>query len=232
MAPAALALPGFPGRELDLQERILRIWPLAALAVYVALDRTWFYHLLDGLTLPLAILAIRGWRRLRLPRIAAVAVTAAVTLPGLVWVVQDLINTRSGAFFAPGEARALAFVEAARPAGPVLAPVTLGVAVPAFTGRQTYVGHYEWTPDLGARSQATETLFEGRATAAQMRALLDASHAAFLISDCEPHRPNLLSLLGSRVVSERRFGCATVYQVHGPGTATARHRKGAPRRSI
>src|SRR5581483_11395299 len=99
LAPLLLALPGFPGRNLNVQERILRIWPIAALAVYLALHRTWFYHSFAGLTLPLAIMAVRGWRdilmrlrgrRLALGRMLAGALVLVVTVPGLVWSVQDL----------------------------------------------------------------------------------------------------------------------------------------------
>lgn len=213
MAPLLLALPGFPGRHLDVQERIVRIWPIAAVAVYVALDRTWFYHLFDGLTLPLAILAIRGWRRLRWPRLLGAAAVVAVTVPGLVWVVQDLVKTRPQDFFRPGEARALAFLSASPQAGAVLSPIALGQAVPGFTGRHTYVGHYEWTPDLAARTAYTEALFEGRLTRVQTQDLLRVSRAGFLLADCARDRPDLTPLLGKSLVWARSFGCATVYRV-------------------
>ena len=45
--------------ELDLQEVLLRAWPFAIVAVYAALDRAFFYNALEGLALPLAILASR-----------------------------------------------------------------------------------------------------------------------------------------------------------------------------
>jgi hypothetical protein len=217
MAPVLLALPGLGGRDLDLQERLLRIWPFAAFGVYLALDRTWFYQALAGLSLPLAILTVRGWRALRLPRVLAAAAVLAVTVPGMTWVVQEFVQTRADHFFGTGEARALAFLDSSRRAGPVLAPaMPLGQAVPAFTGRQTYVGHYYWTPDYPGRSALAERLFDGRLSRAQALALVRVSKAAYLLSDCRSGRADIQPLLGEVIVSVRRFGCATVYEVGPP----------------
>lgn len=216
LAPLLLALPGFRGRDLDVQQRILRIWPVAALAVYLALHQTWFYHALAGLSLPLAILAVQGWRALRVPRVVVAAVVLGVTVPGMVWVVQYLAKHRANNFFAPGEARALAFLDHARRPGPVLAAVMpLGQAVPAFAGRQTYVGHYYWTYNYFHRAAVTEALFDGQLARAQATALVRASRASFIAADCRPGRANLGPLLGNLIVRVRHFGCATVYEVRG-----------------
>jgi len=218
LAPVLLALPGLRGRDLDVQERMLRIWPFAAFGVYLALDRTWFYQALAGLSLPLAILTVRGWRTLRVPRWVAAAAVIAVTVPGTIWVVQELVRTRAEHFFSTGEARALSFLDRSRRAGPVLAPaMPLGQAVPAFTGRQTYVGHYYWTPDYTGRSALADQLFDGRLSRAQAVALVRVSKAAFLVSDCRRGRADLQPLLGGLIVRVWRFGCATVYEVGRPG---------------
>jgi hypothetical protein len=215
-APALLALPGFRGRNLDLQERMLRIWPVAAFVVYLILDRTWFYHAFVGLSLPLAILVVKGWRRLRVPRTVTVAAVVVATVPGLAWAVEQLISTNSQHFFRGGEARALAFLNRASRPGAVLAPaMPLGQSVPAFAGRQTYVGHYYWTPDYNARAALTEALFDGRLPRAQGRQLVRSSQAAFLASDCRPGRVDLRPLLGGIVTHTWRFGCAMVYEVGG-----------------
>lgn len=216
LAPAALALPGFRGSELDLQERMLRIWPLAAFAVYLALNRTWFYHALDGLSLPLAILAVRGWHRLALPRVLAPAAILVATVPGLVWVVQQLVSTNQQHFFTRGEARAFAFLERARRPGAVLAPaMPLGQAVPAFTGRQTYVGHYYWTPAYNARAAQADALFDGRLSTGPALALVRQSSTAFLVSDCRPGRVDLRPALGAVIARTWQFGCARVYEIGG-----------------
>jgi hypothetical protein len=214
LAPAAVALFGFAGRRLDLQERMLRIWPVAALVVYFALDRTWFYHAFAGLSLPLGVLAVRGVRKLRVPRPLAVAGLLAAILPGLVWVMQRLIDTNPQHFFAPGEARALAFMDRSARPGPVLAPaMPLGQAVPGFTGRQTYVGHYYWTPDYQLRVALVGALFGGRLAPAPAAALVRASRAAFLLADCRHDQVDLRRELGSLVRRAQRFGCATVYEL-------------------
>jgi hypothetical protein len=193
---------------------MLRIWPVAAFAVYLALDRTWFYHAFAGLSLPLAILAVKGWRRLRVPRALAAAALLLATAPGMVWIVQQLVQTQGQHFFRPGEARALAFLDRASRPGPVLAPaMPLGQAVPAFAGRRTYVGHYYWTPDYPGRAAAADALFDGRLSRAQASQLVRSSQAAFLASDCRRGRVDLTPLLGQMILRTWRFGCATVYEL-------------------
>jgi len=221
MIPLAAALPGFPGRNLDLQQRIVRIWPIAALIVYLTMNRTWFYHAFDGLSLPLAILAVIGWRRLRIPRVVGAGAALAVTIPGMVWFVQQLVQTQPSHFFRPGEAQALAFIDAFPRSGPVLAPLQpLGQAVPGFTGRQTFVGHYYWTPDYYRRVPLAEALFDGKLSRSAAISLVRSSRAAFLASDCQPRRANLTPLLGKLITHVWHFGCATVYEV-APSSASA-----------
>jgi hypothetical protein len=214
LAPAAVALLGFPGRRLNLQERMLRIWPVAGLVVYLALDRTWFYHAFAGLSLPLGILAVRGVQGLRLPRTVVLGLLIVATAPGLVWMTQRLLKTNSQHFFASGEARALAFLDRSAVPGTVLAPaMPLGQAVPGFTGRHTYAGHYYWTPAYPLRVALADELFAGRLAPRQAVAFVRATRARFLLSDCRHERVDLLQPLRSIVEGTRRFGCATVYEV-------------------
>jgi hypothetical protein len=218
LAPVLLALPGYRIRGADLAERMLALWPPAVLVVYLALDRTWFYHSFGGLSLPLAILAVRGWRRLELPRLAGAAVALALLGPGLVWTVQQLAKTRAEHFFSTGESRALAYLEHAAGHGAVLASVMpLGQAVPGFTDRQTYVGHYYWTPDYPHRAAETGALFAGRLGPRAAVALVRGSGASFLASACQHRSVDLRVLLGRLVVRTRRFGCATVYELSSSG---------------
>jgi len=214
LAPLILTLPGLRRSRLDVAERILWLWPVAAFAVYLALDRTWFYHAFAGLSLPFAVLAVRSWRRLTRPGWLTAPVLALVLVPGLVWTVQQLIDTEGQHFFAPGEARALAFLDRVGPPGPVLAaPVPLGQAVPAFTGRQSYVGHYYWTPEYSLRAARVDALLDGRLDRTAALAVIRASRAVFLLSDCRPGRVDLDPLLGPALSARWRFGCATVYEV-------------------
>ena len=214
LAPAVLALPGYLHRADDAQERMLRIWPVAALAVYFALQQSWFYHAVAGLSLPLSVLAVRGLRG-RMPRPFAIAAVAAATVPGLVFVAAELREARGDHFLTAGERDALRFLDDVPGDGPVLAPLEpLGQAVPGFTGRRTFVGHYTWTPDFDARRASAEELFEGRVDRATGLAIVRASRARFLAADCG--RPSLAGLLRPLIARVHRFGCATVYELR-PG---------------
>jgi hypothetical protein len=224
--PLALALAGWLRRPgADVQERLLRLWPVAALLVYFGLHRTWFYHALVGLSLPCAVLAVRGfgalarsWARPRvLLRAAGVAVALALTVPGMVWATTELDRTRNAHFVGADEARALGYLDRLRRPGAVLAAQPLGLMVPAFTGRRTWVGHYNWTPDYRARVGQAAALFGGRLGTADATRLVGGSGATFLIARCVDHA-DLGRLLAASVVSVRRFGCAAVYELRGRPT--------------
>jgi hypothetical protein len=219
LAPLALfalagALRGRPLRELDLQERMLLLWPIVTLVIYAVLDRTFIYNVLSGLTIPLAILAVRGGRRL--PRWVAAVAVVAVTLPGLVNLVIEFRNGlgagNSPRYLEAGEADALRFLDDSPREGGVLTRLYLGQAVPAHSGRRTYVGHTVWSPDFGERVDATERLFAGDMAPAEARALVRRTGAAFVVQDCI-ERADLTATLGPLVRRKHVFGCATVYEV-------------------
>ncbi|MHB1834753.1 MAG: hypothetical protein ACYCXW_07290, partial [Solirubrobacteraceae bacterium] len=95
----------------------------------------------------------------------------------------------------------------------------LGEAVPARTGRRTFVGDCLWSePRCMPRSLAADALFEGTDSPAAARAFVRDSGARFLLSSCSPQDVPLARELGSMVLSIRRFGCATVYEL-GPPSA-------------
>lgn len=217
LAPALLALPGLRGAELDIQERLMRLWPVAAIAVYFALDRSYFYHALIGLSLPLAILGVRGWCRLGVPRVASALVLLALTVPGLAWTAGTLESGAPAHFFTTDESAALAYLDRTPRRGSVLAALEpLGQAVPAFAGRRTWLGHRYWTPDAGNREAAARSLFAGELSPADARALVAGSGVTFLLSHCGS-RTDLRPALGSLIARVRRFGCATVYELKTEG---------------
>ncbi|MDX6672290.1 MAG: hypothetical protein QOI91_2653 [Solirubrobacteraceae bacterium] len=215
---AALAALGVPRHPDGPRERLLLLWPVAAFAVYLAVSNSRF-HAFQGMSLPLAILAVRGWRRVRLPRMAGVLAVAAVTLPGLAYEIDTLRRSvaldRNPYYLRPAEARALAHLQDRRVTGGVLAPASIGMAVPARTGRSTWVGHFAWTPDYAARHDQAEALFSGRMPAGAAVALVRATGARFLLSDCGD-RPDLTPALRPLRPAVRRFGCATVYELPAP----------------
>jgi hypothetical protein len=217
---APLALPAIAGvrRHLDDdQERMLLLWAAAGLAAYVTAPQ-FPSHALQGLTIPLAVLAVRGWRRLRLPGVVGIACAAALTVPGTVFIVDTFREERSSTeapyVFTPGEDDALNFLEDA-PAGGVLSRYYLGGAVPAQTGHDTWVGHFAWTPDFDERRQAADDLFAGRLSAAESRRLVASIRPRYLLADCQGGA-DLEPLLGPMVARTHRFGCASVYEVAGP----------------
>jgi hypothetical protein len=211
-APAVLAVPGYFVRAEGVQDRMLKLWPAAALVVYFGLQRSWFYHAFVALSLPLAVLAVRGLWRLRIPRWMIVGAVVVATAPGLIFVVQQLQRTREEHFLDPGEAKALAYIDESPRSGPVLASLRLGNAVPGFTGRKTWVGHYYWTPNYERRRLLAADFFAGRLKRSEALRVLVDSRATFLLAGC-PERGDVRRELGSMPVRVRHFGCATVYEL-------------------
>jgi hypothetical protein len=228
VALAPLAIPALIGaferrrRSLDAAEVMLLAWPVAALATFAALQHSFIYHAFSGISLPLAVLAVRI--RLGTPLRMAVLVAGLVvlTVPGLVKAGKTLHATLATAslptYLDEGEAAALGYLDRAPRDGPVLSALYLGQAVPGHTGRHTYIAHPSWTPDFPQRYARTERLFAGRMPAPQARALVRRSGAAFVLADCRARR-DLRPLLGPLVVQVRRFGCATVYELTAGGVS-------------
>jgi hypothetical protein len=204
-------------RPESTRERILLLWPLAAFAVYLAVANSRF-HAFQGMSLPLAVLAVRGWQRVRLPRAAGAVAIAAVTLPGFVYAVDRLRDSvrldRGPYLLQPGEARALEHLESRPGPGGVLAPESIGMSVPAHAGRSTWVGHFAWTPDHDGRRDAAEALFAGRMAPGDAVRLVRTTGARFLLADCG-RRADMRAVLPSLRMTVRRFGCATVYELSG-----------------
>jgi hypothetical protein len=135
------------------------------------------------------------------------------------WVdtFRDTKNSGVAAYRLAGdEDAALRWLEEAPGDGGVLARDYFGAAVPALTGRDTWVGHFAWTPDHDERRRMADELFAGRLADPGARALVRSSGAEFLLSGCGDSA-DLEAALGDLVRRRREFGCATVYEV-----ATAR----------
>jgi hypothetical protein len=88
----------------------------------------------------------------------------------------------------------------------------MGMAVPAWTGRRTWVGHHAWTPDYHGRRALAEQLFTGGLPASRARRLVQEIRPVWLLADCR-HRRDLTAELRPLVAARRRFGCATVYRM-------------------
>jgi hypothetical protein len=150
------------------------------------------------------------------PLLLAVALAFLLIVPGTAYRVDNIRAAvsvgRQPHFLTPGEHDALGALERDPAKGGVLTPVYMGLLVPAYTGRETWVGAGSWTPNLTARQQQVEDLFAGKLSRAQARALVKRSGARFLLSDCHG-RANIDPVVAGFTEPERHYGCATVWRV-------------------
>ena len=231
LAPLALpALLAYRRPARDLQERMLRVWVPVAALVYVLPSMSVRFHAFNGVSIPLAILAVGGlapWlerelssgrRRRLLVTGAVVAVCAVLTVPAAV----DRVRSARGAVtlnaqpyhFEQGERDALQALEDAPGPGGVLTTETMGALVPESTGRETYVGSPSWTPDFGERAGFAASLLGGALAPAEAQRLLRATGARFVLADCRG-RADLRAALGPLLATATHHGCATVYEISG-----------------
>jgi hypothetical protein len=221
--PAALAyrLPA-----MHWQDLAVRVLPFAMFFEYWLIFYsgvgTFPFHSVQGMSLPLAVLAVQGvsarsWGpRLRSPAVVW-GLVLLLTLPG---VAHKLNNTRrevhhggSPYFVTPGERAGLDYLEEAPGPGGVMAPIYSGLLVPAFTGRETWTGQISWTRDYEERKLVGNELFEGRMPRGRTLRTVQDARVRFLFSDCRGNMVDLEPLLRGYLISVRRFGCASVYEV-------------------
>lgn len=224
LAPIApFAIVGAMGPRLHLQDQMLRLWVPASLVVHL-FSPAFPLHALSGMSLPLAVLSVQGWRRCNFGRrVGAVAVMIGV-VPALVWGLAALNNVANGdAPLDPAalahsithdEANAFGYLADSPVPGGVLAPASLGSAVPALSGRRTWVAHSVWTPKFHARNREANALFAGLMSQAEAVRFVRATGARFLLSDCRP-RSRLEAIVAPILANVRRFGCISIYELHG-----------------
>lgn len=243
LALCPLLLPALAGcirrRRTDPTSLALWTWVLAALAVYLLVGAglgTFPYHALQGVTIPLAVLAVRALARLTVPRgvavLASMLAVVAVLLcarAGYADALQKLTSGQVPSLLVPGERDALRFVEHA-PAGGVLSTAYLGPIVPALTGKPVWFGELSWTPDFFDRGDVADRVFGaphrlvGLVGAGPSRPLTPAARlsivrrtgARYLVADCASP-PALLGQLAPLVRRTRRFGCARVLELRTGG---------------
>jgi hypothetical protein len=215
--PALLAYR-LPAR--DFGAVALRVWPIAALVVFIQPAGTFPAHAFQGMLLPLVVLAVLGVRsRLGerpLPLVPVLALVALLVVPGTLYQVDNMRAAINGGlqahFLKTGEHDALTWLDDQHESGGVLAPVYIGTVVPAYTGRETYIGAGSWTPDFSQRRDLSESLFDGTLTPAQASHFVRATGARFLLSDCHG-RADIAATVAGFTDPPRRFGCATVWRV-------------------
>ncbi|HXW34862.1 MAG TPA: hypothetical protein VEJ87_09820 [Acidimicrobiales bacterium] len=204
-----------------------RLWPACALivlfAIYFTHIGTFPKHSLQGIGIPLSVLAVSGaatiyrlvpsWRSIA---VGSVIVVVLVAIP----VTHQLDQTRTlgsptifGSepyFIRASEQDALNYLARSPVRGAVLSTVYLGQIVPAETGRNTWLGIASWTPAFSRRVTLADQLFSGQMSASRSTTLVRSSGVRFLLADCE-HPRNLSVALRTIVQSRLHFGCATVY---------------------
>jgi hypothetical protein len=226
---ALIASFGLPGvfaalglrRPRNVGEWMLVLWLVSCVAVYFIVPE-FPPHALVGITVPLAILAVRGWHRVRvrlsLSRSASVAAglaaVLAVTVPGVIdhskQVNQALTSSYQRKLYTltADDSAALDYVDH-RPPGGVLAPWFLSLSVPGLTGHTAFAGHPMWQPP-GNPYTASVFFSSGVKQGAIRRQILHSSGARYVIADCDSP-----SQLGAQIAPVarlvRRFGCVSVY---------------------
>ena len=226
--PVALAsIPGWRSPATSDRQRLLRLWPIAVLITFVAVP-TGKYQAFAGVSVPLALLAVQGWRRIieerrlagRNPRVLRFLATAGVVVlvfgvaPATTWLlINKRLNARAVAELDRPDADALDYL-ARQPRGGVLTTPKVGIWAPALTDDSTYVGHFLWSPRWGQRKNYVSRLFgyRGKLPLSQTEALalIEKPEARYVLEPCEA-REKLWPLLESRGYSRHAFGCATVY---------------------
>jgi len=210
---ALIALAGISRPRGVVIEQAMLLWVAACFVTYFVND-AFAPHALQGLSFPFAVLAVRGWRRLRLPAAIGAVAVALVTIPGLAYDARKFVNvarSHTVQYYLPtADERALQWVRSRAPAGGVLAPTPFATVVPSQTGRAVWVGDGYWSQDYFARARQADALFTGRMRPARARRFVLSTGASLLIADCA-HHAVLRRALAPLVGSVHRFGCAQVY---------------------
>jgi hypothetical protein len=227
--PVVLAsIPGWRTRATSDRQRLLRLWPIAVLITFVAVP-TGKFHAFAGVSVPLALLAVQGWRRVleerrrlggRSPRVMRFLVSVGVVVlmfgaaPATKWLlIKRRLDVRAVAELDRPDADALDYL-ARQPRGGVLSTPKVGIWVPALTDDSTYVGHLVWSPQWAQRRNYVSRLFDypGKRPLSPTAALalVEQPGARYVLEPCEAPE-NLWPLLKPRGYSRHVFSCATVY---------------------
>ena len=205
-----------------LAEQALLLWIPAALLTYVVND-AFATHALQGISLPFAVLAVRGGARVPLVRAPAAGwlCVALLTVPGLAYAARKVVRTSDSPLvqyaLPDPDAAALRWLAHGAPAGGVLAPTPLAAVIPSQTGRAVWAGHGDWSPHYRRRAREADRLFDGRLSGSRARAFVASTGARILVADCAHRSPALAAALAPLVARTRRFGCATVDVLRTPG---------------
>lgn len=222
----------------DWQETAVRIWPIAVLIVYLQPFGTFPFHSIQGLSIPLAVLAVQGltvWRPSRIPSprwwwVAPLLLVAIVpgTVHRLSMARENIVNRTFPYALEPGEVEALTYLESDPTPGGVIGDAYGGLLLPAFAGRESYIGTRALTPDFANRTNLINRMMMGAyfvkasgkpplpATVRDSLAFVRGSGARFIFVECGGWKggaPDLMPMIGVLVERHYRFGCSRVYRL-------------------
>jgi hypothetical protein len=210
---AAVAAPGLRRPHGIVIEQLLLLWIGGCFVTYFIND-SFATHALQGLSLPWAVLAVRGFERMRLPAIVGLLAIGVLSVPGLAYDARKFARTADSSvvqYYLPSsDSAALAWLRTARVPGGVLAPTPFAAIVPGQTGRRVWTGHGYWSRDYPVQARQVDRLFGGHMRSAQARRFVASTGASILLSDCA-HNFDLAYRLGPMLRALHRFGCARVY---------------------
>jgi hypothetical protein len=199
-----LLLPALPAlrRPKDAGEQILLLWPAAALAVYCGLGSGSRGAALEGVSLSLAVLAVRGWSRLQPSRLITYTVLFLAIVPGALYsaaTFHDIFRSKEVPFgLARGEQRAIASLGPGR--GNVLATTYLASTLPSRTGLID-----------GQVITGSDAFFDGVGGIPAALSVIRERQVKVVVSDCLRGRVDLTRALAPLGFEARRYGCASVY---------------------
>jgi hypothetical protein len=191
------------------------------MGIYFAPVGTFPFHAIQGMQLPLAVLAMIGIRgRLGdrpLPTFAAAAAVVLLCVPGTLYRVgqmKDAVNAGQQAFFlTEAEHKALSWLDSNRQEGGVVTENYLGTVIPAWTGRQTWIGAGSWTPMFERRRKLVDALFAGKLSAADARLMLQRPGAGFILEDCRA-KPGFFDSVRAFTTEVWADGCVKILKIN------------------
>lgn len=200
----------------------LRMWPIAALLVYYAPLGTFPFHAVQGIQFPLAVLAVLALRDVLkakpLGLLLGVVLVGVLVVPGTAYRVaqmRDAVNAGLQPFFLTSdEQSALRWLDDNPQPGGVVTENYLATVIPAYTGRQSWLGADSWTPQSPVRRKQLDRLFAGQLTVAQARELLVRKGAGFILEDCRA-KPGFFATVRTFTSAVWKRGCVTVLRISG-----------------
>ena len=219
-APAALAYRR--GNWGDFGSVALRVWPLVGLVIYFAPIGTFPFHALQGVQYPLAVLAVISWRSWlggrKLPVVSAIVAALLLIVPGTIYRVDQIRNAVNFGvqpfFLTDDEHAALEFLDTSSGSGGVVTENYLATVIPAYTGRQTFLGAGSWTPNFDLRRDLLAELFAGQLGARSARQLLVRPGAGYLLDTCRAN-PKFFEDVSQFTTVVWKRGCVTVLRIEG-----------------